>query len=176
MANQYLLPCLCGRQTVIEPRQAGQTISCECGASLLTPTLLDIRTLEPVVAEVATRPPRPMWGIRQGLRLVGVVLLLVGIGGGLRLFLNPPISRFDVIDPVKIQESYQSLSPTHTWDVWNIWKQGLDRRVDQQYAAALDQHHLWWIAAAFVTLAGVALIVAGTLGNRRSRAVHQRPV
>lgn len=39
VSSKYLLPCLCGQQIPIEPRQAGETVACRCGISLQAPTM-----------------------------------------------------------------------------------------------------------------------------------------
>ncbi len=175
MSNKYLLPCPCGRQTVIEARQAGQTVTCECGASIPTPTLMEMRSLEPAPLNDWQHVATSVWGLRQGLWMAGIVLLLVGLGSEVWLLLHPPISRFDVINPEQVQQSYKSLPAARTWEVWQRWKQGLDRRTDQQYAAALQRFHIGQIFAAGIALAGVALMVAGARGRRRLLVADRSP-
>ena len=43
-------------------------------------------------------------------------------------------------------------------------KQGLDRRTDQKYAAAVERFRVWQVAVAIIALAGVALIAVGGVG------------
>ncbi|MBP5620695.1 MAG: hypothetical protein J6X44_01640, partial [Thermoguttaceae bacterium] len=42
---KYRLTCECGRSYPIEPRQAGQTLDCECGKTLQIPTMLKMKRL-----------------------------------------------------------------------------------------------------------------------------------
>ena len=52
----YRLPCdHCGRAYPVEPRQAGDVITCECGAKLQIPTMLKIKRLEPWVEDEAPK-------------------------------------------------------------------------------------------------------------------------
>ena len=86
MIAKYLLPCTCGRQIVVEPRQAGQIIPCSCGASLQAPTLLDMTALEPApMVSVSGAAPVDL-GLKHRLRLLGTVLVLVAIGVGVWLY------------------------------------------------------------------------------------------
>ena len=167
MAAKYLLPCNCGKDHVVEPRQAGQTILCGCGDTLIAPTLMEMRLLEPAPTAAPTGPSTTSWGHRNGLRLVGIVLLFLGVGGEIWLYLHTPTSRFDVIDPELVQAPYKSLPAVRTWDVWQQWKQGLDRRIDQQYAAALQQFRIFQAAVGGIAVAGAGLILASMLGPRR---------
>lgn len=43
----YLLPCECGRDVVVTRAQAGDTVTCECGARLSIPTLRGLTSLRP---------------------------------------------------------------------------------------------------------------------------------
>ena len=168
MVAKYLLPCTCGRQIVVEPRQAGQIIPCACGTSLQAPTLLDMTALEPAPMVLASPPPPATWGLKNRLRLLGAVLLLGAIGGAAWLYFGRPVSRFDVIDPEQLRETAKGLSPLQTWNYWEKMKEGLDRRTDQAYAAALLRFHMWQAVVAAVALLGVGLIVVGAVGFRET--------
>lgn len=50
--ESYLLPCACGRDLVIQPRQAGEMIRCECGRECAVPRLNEIRRLRSVEKSV----------------------------------------------------------------------------------------------------------------------------
>ena len=73
MEGRYLLPCSCGQEIPVEPRQAGQEIRCDCGASLEVPTMLGMAALEKAPSEPSHTPPSAPWGIRQGIVLLGTV-------------------------------------------------------------------------------------------------------
>lgn len=174
VTERYLLPCSnCGRQTVIECRQAGETIRCECGASLQAPTLLDMRHLELAPTEPAATSAATGWGIMQQVWLVGFVLALIGIGLGVWLHLARPVSRFSAIDPERVREECQKYTPSQTWHAWEILQQGLDRRIDQSYAAAVARFQLKQIFVGVVLLGGATLMVIGWLGRKRPPASRQ---
>jgi hypothetical protein len=167
---KYLLPCPCGRQLVVEPRQAGQTIACACGQLLPVPTLLDMTALEPAPLASASPPPRSTWGLKQRFRLLGIVVLLAAVFLGVLVCLGRPVSRFDTIDPDQLLRIAKTLPPSRSWDVWETMKQGLDRRVDQNYLDAMDQFHLKLGAIAGLALLGVGLIAAGAVRARSERS------
>jgi hypothetical protein len=169
VSSKYLLPCLCGQQVAIEPRQAGETITCRCGASLLAPTMREICALEPAPAELDLPRSGTTWGWRHGLRLLGAMTLLSAIGWSAWLFLNPPVSRFDVFDPELIRQSAYQMSPSATWDNWRKAKEGLDRRVDQKYADQLAVYHVWQAVPVVWALIGVGLLIAGMVPWKRTR-------
>ncbi len=177
MTAKYLLPCPCGRQIVVEKRQAGQTIVCSCGTSLSAPTLLDMTGLEPAPPEAVPQPASSTWGPRQRLRLLGIMLVLTALAFGVLLYIKRPVSRFDVIDPERIRQTARTFTPAHTWDIWELMKKGLDRRTDLQYAAAVDRFHLWQAAVAAIALSGVALMIAaGALGASGGGAARAVPI
>jgi hypothetical protein len=165
---QYLLPCSCGRQTAVEPRQAGETVVCPCGASLSVPTLLDMRNLEP--APPAAKASQTSWELKHQLRLMGILLLAIGLGGGIWLYLNKPMSVFDTVDPERIRQNYQKLTPSMTWEGWTYMQRGLDQRTDEAYAAALVRFHAWLGVFGVVALAGFVSLIAGTLGTKGGRS------
>jgi hypothetical protein len=164
---KYLLPCPCGQQIVVQPRQAGETISCSCGALLQVPTLLDMTRLEQAAPEpVAPSPPPEAWGLRHRLLLLGVFLVAAAVVGVVWLYLERPVSRFDTIDPENIRQTAQKLAPSQAWNIWEGMKQGLDRRTDQGYEAAVLRFRLWQGVVAVLALLGIALVVAGMLGAK----------
>ena len=169
MSVKYLLPCRCGRQIVIEPRQAGQTIACECGAVIEAPTMLDMTALEPAPVESVSVPTPTTWGPGRRLRLLGIMLLGGAIAGGVALLWWWPVSPSDAINPAHIRDYFKGLPPALTFDVWESMKQGLDRRTDQRYAAKLSQFQVGGAFAIAVALIGAALIAVGTARTRSDR-------
>ncbi len=172
MSQKYLLPCRCGQSVVIEPRQAGETVVCCCGTSLPIPTMLGITALEPADAEPPTdTADGPAWGAQQKLVMVGSILATVAAIIAIILWsFGRPIAAADVMDPARLLLVTQTFQPAQTWFYWNQAKQGLDRRADQQYTAALLQFHIWESIAGIVFLIGAALIVSGVMaGHKKHR-------
>ena len=57
---KYRLTCECGRSYPIEPRQAGQTLDCECGKTLQIPTMLKMKRLPEWEEEESAPEPAPV--------------------------------------------------------------------------------------------------------------------
>jgi hypothetical protein len=167
---KYLLPCACGQPSVVEPRQAGEMIVCSCGASLQAPTLLAMTRLEPAPTESNAERPAATWGWKQRLRLMGIVLLLVALVGGAGLWLHWPSSPFDRIDPEYFHKSAKKMPVSKAWDYWEGVQQGLDRRTDQRYAAAVERFRVGEAALGVIGLAGAALLAAGLVTGQNVRA------
>ena len=167
MSAKYLLPCRCGQQIPVEPRQAGQKVVCSCGATMQVPRLLEIMALEPAPDESKTRPTAASWGWRQRTKLLGVILLSIAVVAAGLLLMNRPVSRFDVVSPEEVLRNAHQMTPTETWNYWQWAKQGLDRRIDQEHAAAVVRFRIWLAASAVAALTGGGLIVLGMKpGNR----------
>jgi hypothetical protein len=170
VTTKYLLPCRCGKQIVVEPREAGQTSLCPCGQSLLIPTMRQMSDLEPAPVETAGKPER-VWGWQQGLLVLGIALAVVALSLGYIFRSHRPIAPIDAIDPQAVRETAERLSPLQTWHYWELMKQGLDRRVDQRYAEKMSLYHIQQGFAAVLGLAGIALIgtsvAIGKNGRRR---------
>lgn len=172
MTAKYLFPCPCGQQIVVQPRQAGETIACSCGTLLQIPTLLDMTGLEPVAPESAAPPtPSTAWGLRHRLLLLGIFLVVAAVVGIVWLYVERPVSRFDTIDPEHIRQTAQKLPPSQTWSIWETMKQGLDRRTDLTYEAAVLRFRVWQGVVAALALLGIALVVAGTIGTKDTRTI-----
>ena len=167
MSSKYLLPCRCGQQIAIEPRQAGETVVCRCGTKHQVPSMLEIKALEPAPVESTVPRPAEAWGWRQLLRLVGVMLLLLAII--FWVLLERPVSKFQVMSPEEVQRNAHKLTPSKTWDHWQWAKRGLDRRTDQQYAIKLVRFRIWLAATGVLALAGVGLIAVGMTPHSRKQ-------
>jgi hypothetical protein len=169
VSNKYLLPCRCGQQFVVEPRRAGETIACSCGAALQIPTMLEMAALEPSPEASIVPAYRTDWNWRRGMLLLGGVFVLMGMCGGASLYWfvrpTPPI---DALVPEQVRESAKRLPPAQTWAIWENMKQGLDPRVDKNYAAALSNYQGLLTIDVVVALIGVALIVVGATAGRRA--------
>lgn len=167
MSTKYLLPCRCGQQIAIEPRQAGETVVCPCGESLHVPRMLEIMALEPVPVESVPQPSGVGWGWRQGIKLFGIVLLVLATILGAVALTKRPVSRYAGLSPEEIQLNAHTLTPSQTWDQWQWAKRGLDRQTDTIYAGKMKSYRVWQAATIVLALAGVGLIAAGMIPHSR---------
>ena len=171
---KYLLPCPCGLETVVEPRQAGETVRCACGSSLQAPTLLEMSALDPAPEETRARPNVPSWGAWHRVMLVGAALVSAALVAAVWLYVQRPVSRF-AFDPDEILRAVQHMPPRQTWENWEAVKQGLDRRTDQEYVDALVRFHVWEGVFGGLAAIGVVLLAVGAIGNRTRRPGVARP-
>jgi hypothetical protein len=160
VVNKYLLPCRCGHQHVVEPRQAGESVSCPCGVVLTIPTLLEMMALEPAPEE-SRSPTKAVWGWRQGMSFLGIVSVLVAIGLGILFYQWRPVPPIDTIDPEKVQQKARELTPVQTWGMWEGMKrQGLGF-VDTRYQADLLNFHIRLVFTIVLASIGIALMAVG---------------
>jgi hypothetical protein len=167
VSQKYLLPCACGRQYTIEPRQAGTTIHCACGGTLDAPTMMQITALEPVPPEDAVPSSLSAWGTRHRMGLVGVVLMIVGALGLAALALNHPVPQVEEVDVAVLRREAERLPPAVTWRYWEMLKRGLDQQIDEKYAAAMDRYRIGQGASSLVALVGAALLAAALVRRRQ---------
>jgi hypothetical protein len=122
MSERFLIPCECGKSVVVERRQAGTSVPCECGKSLEVPTIRGFAKLAPAPGQ--QEPPPPIWGLRQGLVFLGLVIAVPALVFAGYIYLNLP----------KLTEHYQlleqeieKLPPQHTWAIWRLYEEGLPK-------------------------------------------------
>jgi hypothetical protein len=84
MRKRFLLPCDCGKKLIVDATQAGEQLSCECGASLAVPTLRGLESLErldePAEASASSRRPssaHPSRMLGSDLAFAGFLFLLI---------------------------------------------------------------------------------------------------
>jgi hypothetical protein len=152
--TKYLLPCPCGQNTVVEPRQAGETIFCACGASLSVPTVRQMAKLE--LAEEVDPSSSQTWGSRERMLLIGGGLFGIGLVLGLWLAFHQPVTRFDFIGPDRIRQNAASMSLSKSWDAWTSLKRGINPAPDPVYES--------WVRDFCIELA-VAIVLIGVGGG-----------
>lgn len=183
---KYVLNCSCGRQLDIEPRQAGESLACECGATVDVPTLRKLREL-PLAREASaslapsastsTGGGASTWGLRQGAMATCLIIAALSLAvAGLAWWTQPTLPEFDpaayrhVID-----QQIDALTPTEAWRVWVENFQPLAARgfvkFEHPATAALrqeiDQRRL--LQMTMVPIAGICICVAILLGVIKSR-------
>jgi hypothetical protein len=95
---KYLLPCTCGQSVEVEPGQAGQTVACVCGKSLLVPSMLQVKAL-------LQAPEKPMSkraesnALRRTFFVLGIVLLFSALLLAPYLYMWKPEPRHATFKP-----------------------------------------------------------------------------
>ncbi len=171
MTSKYLLPCPCGQKIPVQRRQAGESVECQCGASLRVPTLLGMAELEQVEADDAPERVSVVWGARQQMALLGVVVLLGALVTLATLFATQPPSSDPNLDPTLIRQRSRDTTPLNSLRAWYAFQvEGLDPSQDprdQEFLEALWKHRLWMGAALAVALVGIGLIAAALAPRKR---------
>lgn len=175
---KYLFPCSeCGTNHKIDIAQAGQRITCACGAALEVPTMRGIRQLEVAEPTGGETADKPAWSPRLGAAFVGGVALMVlglivvgmGVIGWSRLVVPDPVA----YDPRHTDEMLESLSPMATFELWeDVKKAGLGPYQKPAYLMANEaKTKLTWIlvSGGIVTAVGLIVVVGATMAGRRTR-------
>ena len=120
MSTQYLLPCTCGRSITVSPRQAGQEVTCECGAAVDVPTMRQLRQLE--LAEATKSADQPRWSTTQGILFAGGTLLAM-VAAGLAMYCLVIVQFFlDTTTPqvnyALLKQSIDQLTPEESLLLW----------------------------------------------------------
>jgi hypothetical protein len=119
MASRYALSCSCGQQISVGPAQAGDRVTCLCGKQLDVPTLRAMQELPP--AETDGGDDEPLWGIRQGLVALGIIVaILTAIPGAYWWWMAPdaPTFRPDA-QMAAMEQQYEMVTPLQAWLHWN---------------------------------------------------------
>lgn len=174
---RYLVACTCGRQHTVETRQAGETIACECGATVAVPTLRQLRQL-PEASAVASattatsaHSAAPNWGVRQ--RVITLSLLAaaacLAIAGTSRS-LEEPVPKLDTAAYTQnVERLVGTMSPLQAWQRWydtyeplratgfEVYKHPAEAAMKQ----ALTWHHvLQVVSLGLAALMGVVAVAA----------------
>lgn len=176
MSAKYLLPCRCGQYVAVEPRQAGETVVCECGTPLAIPTMLEITALEKAPEETAPTAAtgHTSWGWHQRMVLLGGLLLLAAVVTGVWVVRTQrPVAPADILDPELLRQDVERLPPAVTWKNWCAAKKGLDRRTDQRYEDALTLYHVWATTTIVAGVGGLVLIGLGAAKWRALTAIRE---
>jgi len=186
MTTKHLLPCQCGRNIVVDPRQAGESVRCECGRSVDVPTLRQLRRLDPVKETDGRDKTRTPWSTGQGVVFaIGSLIALIGFVAAILLFIHR--SRLDTARPPapdleRLREDTRRASADHLWEFW--WKlsaikeQRLKRRtprfiLDRRRAKTLSTY-MYFAAGAGTVGVGVAT-VAMFIRPKQRRKRRKRP-
>ena len=136
MMQRYRLPCpSCARCFEVATPQAGETLSCECGAQILVPKLRELRQLELVEDAEERQPTSENWNPTRGsLFVLGMLLMASGIYASFRI--QQERKQLDITRPEFHELSYdvQDLTPSTAWEWWDYFRlNDMRYRVTPQY-------------------------------------------
>ena len=152
MRTKYLLPCECGENIAISTSQAGQEVTCSCGAVVQVPTMKGIRELEMMtVDEPDMRPAK--WDAKAGVALVGLVLVVIGLAFcyHTRMTKRPIMMGID------------HLTPIQTWEVWERDLKGgvqLPEYSQMPYQMMMKVYRQYMAVGIGIVALGCVLVVA----------------
>lgn len=166
MNTKYLLPCVCGRTLRVSTTQAGESLSCACGARLIVPSLRELPQLEPAPTRTRRTRGKRAWSRRQGWILLGA--LIATASGVLLLALDLTRPRLPDIE---------SFRPVEVWYIWQDVRRGPDRHLPQAeryYVKLLGIRRVWQTALVAAATAGILVMAAayaipGTPSPRSAR-------
>lgn len=184
MSGKYLVPCECGLQLVVAASQAGQSLRCVCGRTVLLPTLLELRKF-PRVQEEVVGGPSSGWGIPQRLISIGSLILLGALVWlGVLWFVLWP-EKPTVPEPIRWQtpppagkekpmlKTTEELTLLESYLAWQSLPRELEVLSDapmSQYRKELAAAKNWSIVGGVVALLGVLCMVSGWLvGQQKPR-------
>ena len=143
MSQRYLLPCSCGKTIPVGLSQAGSSVTCQCGQSVIVPTVRGLRALPPE-GGVRQPPPKPaaaseINGVNlQGMMFViGLVLLLAGLS--VAGYYGYEHSQIDVADYSAEyerldEEQIDKMAPISLMQLWiNFSRDGLGEHVSPEH-------------------------------------------
>mgnify|MGYP001821743924 CR=1 FL=1 len=172
MTQRYRLPCPhCADHLEVALPQAGETLSCVCGAQVVVPALRELRRLDPVADTLATSDRSHNWDLRRGsLFVTGMLLLAAGLVAHARIY--PQRQQLDTSRPAfrELNFDIQTLTPLPAWEAWEFFrKQDLGVRTTPQYLEHRAKHRklsyfligAWASAGLGAGLAGLSLVWRG---------------
>jgi hypothetical protein len=116
--TNYLLSCECGKSVPVEVRQAGEHISCDCGAMLEVPPLRKLRHL-PVAAPMAAETAgawSPRLGIVTACLLLAAILAIIALWNRLT---EPVVAPFDATARERfVEDGLKKMTPVQAWRSW----------------------------------------------------------
>jgi hypothetical protein len=142
--TKYALTCECGNTLTVDVGQAGEQVSCGCGARIDVPPLRKLRHL-PVVTESPLRQPSS-WNVRQGI-IATCLILATGLGlwALWSRWTEPYVAPFDAaVRRQLVDDGLATMTPVQAWQVWIERYRPLAERgfqeMEHQHAAAIDQY------------------------------------
>lgn len=124
---RYLVPCPCGRTIPTDVSQAGLPLKCECGATVVAPTLRGLKEL-PRVEQASAAAGGFVWRPGYGIALIGVLVVLAGVAWGIHAARNMPEHPQEVLE-LRLADSSDH-TPRQWHQLYLLYKEvGFDREV-----------------------------------------------
>lgn len=167
LGERYLLSCPCGKEVTVEPRQAGEVVRCQCGASLDVPSMTAMRRLPSAETATSNRGVTRPWGPRQQVALIGGLLLVLGLAWVGYLSAQPPSP--PVSEPGEIANydgTLEAITASESWRLWRSLQEPLPditRKAEAEYFDRVADHRRWMIVGGVIALLGTAMIIAAAL-------------
>lgn len=181
MAQQYLLPCECGKATPVTVAQAGRTLPCDCGREQKVPTLAGLRQLEPVSSSLAKDQPAAWNTTRGAMFVVGLILAMAGLAVGswgsyvLRHIDVKAIQEYeDEVEAIELGQ-IDHMTPIQAYEVWQKIREMGPGPADSTHTLHAQRAYDYYLRMALIGFAIAAvgiLMAAGSLIQFSS----QRPV
>jgi len=157
----YLLPCSCGRDIRVEPRQAGETVRCECGETCAVPTMREVQGLRP--APVSSTTPvgtETIWGNPQRFLVAGLAVFLLAALAAIILYVQFPTHFAGLPSPEAVRQHVKSMPTQETMQYFHRWiLPGIEIREPPVFQNRRNMVYLGM--ATLAGLAAVGLILAG---------------
>jgi hypothetical protein len=141
--STYLLTCQCGKTIPVEAGQAGERVTCECGAQLDVPTLRKLRHLP--AAQPAAAKPRAAWSVGKGFVAAGLIAAgLFVLAAAWTWWTEPVMPQFNPEDQLRaVDAELARITPAQAWMRWVAFYQPLAKRgftdAVYPYAATIEQ-------------------------------------
>ena len=165
---KYLLPCACGNQIPVEPKDAGLTVQCSCGAQVKVPNTRSIFALPRYTTDSfeSAGPATSGWGLRNQVFSAGLTCLLFG-GMAMSYFLY---TREPHPSEAMAASKVRNMNYAQIFSMWEKLHEGF-APFETQYVADYDlrlgsNKRKTWISGA-VAAGGLAMIVAGFVAPKR---------
>ncbi len=182
MNAKYLLPCSCGRKIAVQLRQAGETVVCECGASIEVPIMSGLKKLELAQDPAAPKPVQPHWSLGHALIFVGGLVIVIALPIGISLYRSQPSDPYAGFTPEQMMQAAQTRTPIQSLRLWQMLeKSGLEhhkRGLEIAYEEEQSKHNVLWWLWALIPASGLGLVTAGFIAlyfkGRKTRATARR--
>lgn len=175
MADRYLLVCkACGNGTPVARRQAGELLTCACGATLEVPTLLQLQKLEKVAEspEQAAAARGPAWSVRHGVAVAGGVAILLGFAWIAILLLMWPKAPDEGFREEWTKINIERMSPARSLGYYDYLRktglQGISPAEFEAYEDRLLRSRIALGFAGFFTVVGLIALGGAYLAGRRA--------